>query len=161
MGKEIREAFDRDSPLLAALIRDSFRDVAERFALTPENCPTHPSLCTEGWVRPAMTKGARYFVLQHEGRPCCCAALEKAGAGVYYLQRLAVPPSYRRRGNGEALVRKVMQEARAASAGCIEMGIISDQHELHDWYARLGFAERGGAPLEHLPFEVTFMSCRL
>jgi GNAT superfamily N-acetyltransferase len=160
-GTNIREASGRDIPLLAGLIRDSFREVAERFGLTPENCPTHPSFCTEEWVSSAMGKGVRYFVLELEGRPCGCAALEHAGEEVCYLERLAVLPAYRRKGYGEALVMKIIEEARAAGARRLEIGIISGQTELRAWYSRLGFTTKGRKRFENLPFEVAFMAFKM
>ena len=39
----IRKAHSHDVSVLSGLIRDSFCDVAERFGITPENCPKHPS----------------------------------------------------------------------------------------------------------------------
>jgi len=154
----IREAAGKDVSALACLIRDSFQEVALRFGLTPENCPTHPSFCTEAWVDAAMGKGVRYFIMEMDGQPCGCAALEKAAVEVCYLERLAVLPSCRRRGYGKALAVHLMEEARAAGALRLEIGIIADQHELRDWYAALGFVEKGRTRFEHLPFEVTFMA---
>ena len=43
----IREAGFNDISLLAGLVRECFQDVAERFGLTLENCPKHPSHCTD------------------------------------------------------------------------------------------------------------------
>ena len=158
-GAGIREASEGDVSLLSGLIRDSFRDVAERFELTPQNCPTHPSFCSEDWVAEAMRKGVRFFLLEEGGSARGCAALERAGPETCYLERLAVLPQWRRRGYGERLVRHAMEEASSAGVGRVEIGIIADQEELRDWYAKLGFAERGRKRFEHLPFEVTFMSC--
>lgn len=155
---KIREAGRSDIHVLASLIRDSFRDVAERFDLTQENCPTHPSLCRDEWVEKAMDKGVRYFVLEIEGRPSGCIALERAGDEVCYLERLAVLPACRRRGYGEALVEKIEEEARATGALRLEIGIISAQRDLRDWYAKRGFNEKGRKDFDHLPFEVTFMA---
>lgn len=45
----IREANSQDS-ILSGLIRDAFRGVAETFGLTRENCPKHPSNCTDEWI---------------------------------------------------------------------------------------------------------------
>ena len=158
---KIREAGSPDIPVLVSLMRDSFRDVAERFDLTPENCPTHPSFCTHEWVEKAMDRGVRYFLLELEGSPGGCVAVERAGDEVCYLQRLAVLPACRRRGYGEALVEKVEEEARAAGARRLEIGIISAQGDLRDWYARRGFKEKGRKNFDHLPFEVTFMAREL
>jgi ribosomal protein S18 acetylase RimI-like enzyme len=153
----IDEAAEKDVPELNRIIRASFRDVAERFALTPVNCPTHPSFCSEEWVRAAMGKGVRFFLLEDEGSACGCAALERAKPGVCYLERLAVLPAYRRRGHGGRLVRHVLEQARAARSGSVEIGIIAEQAELRDWYRELGFEETGRKRFEHLPFEVMFM----
>jgi hypothetical protein len=53
----IREANSADVSLLCGLIRASFRDVAERFNLTPENCPKPPSNCTEEWLENDFVRG--------------------------------------------------------------------------------------------------------
>ena len=39
----IRQATVTDIATLSKIIRLSFRDVADRFGLTPENCPKHPT----------------------------------------------------------------------------------------------------------------------
>jgi N-acetylglutamate synthase-like GNAT family acetyltransferase len=155
---DIREASSGDIPLLAALIRDSFRDVAVRFALTPENCPTHPSCCDEEWVEAAMGKGTRFFLLEDGESACGCAALEQAGPDVCYLERLAVLPAQRHKGHGKSLVGHVLEEARGAGVERVDIGIIAAQTELRDWYLGLGFAETEKKRFEHLPFEVAFMS---
>ncbi len=155
---EIREASERDTGDLNRIIRTSFRDVAERFELTAENCPTHPSLCTQEWLQAAVDKGIRFFILVDGENACGCAAMEYAGVNVCYLERLAVLPPYRHWGFGERLVRHVLDEARVAGTERVEMGIIAAQAELRDWYLGLGFEEMGSRVFEHLPFEVIFMS---
>jgi len=158
---EIREALERDIPGLNRIIRGSFRDVAERFALTAENCPTHPSFCSAAWLEAALGKGLSFFILEDGESGCGCAALEIAGPQVCYLERLAVLPPYRHRGLGERLVRHVLDEARAVGAERVQIGIIAAQTELRDWYLELGFEDMGSKVFEHLPFEVAFMALRL
>jgi hypothetical protein len=43
----IRKADSSDIGLLAGLVRECFQDVAARFGLTLENCPKHPSHCSD------------------------------------------------------------------------------------------------------------------
>ena len=69
MGIVIRVATLDGVVLLAGLVRTAFRDVAERFGLTPDNCPTHPSNCTPGWIETALDDGVTYYVLDMDGRP--------------------------------------------------------------------------------------------
>ncbi len=157
----IRDAISQDDELLARIIRESFRDVAERFGLTPENCPTHPSNCTPQWIASEMAKGVAYYVVEEGGTPCGCVALERAGPEVCYLERLAVLPSHRRSGYGTALVHHVLEEARRVGAGRLEFAIIARQSGLRDWYERLGFAVKNTKSFSHLPFDVTFMFAEL
>lgn len=161
MATSIRQATPDDAPLLAALIRAAFRDVAERFGLTPENCPTHPSNCTEGWVRDAMARGVRCYVLEADGRPAGCVGLELADEEAAYLERLSVLPEFRRRGFGAALVAHVGQEARRLGRRRLQIALIADHRDLRHWYKKLGFRETGVRRFEHLPFDVLFMSLNL
>lgn len=154
----VRQASALDVPKIKDIIRISFGDVAKRFHLTEQNCPTHPSNCREEWIQEALAKGVRFYILEAEGKPCGCVALEPASPDVCYLERLAVPPDHRRRGYGRVLVAHALDEARALGAQCVDLGIIAEQTELRDWYRNIGFADVRRATFEHLPFEVLFMS---
>ncbi len=158
MAHPMREAFSADAALLALIIGNAFKDVAVRFGLTEQNCPKHPSNCTPQWIEPALEKGVRYFILEEDGVPCGCVALERARPEVCYMERLAVLPEYRSRGLGRELACHALSLARDSGAQRVEIGIISEQQELKEWYERIGFSETGRAAFPHLPFEVTFMA---
>ncbi|MDH3567902.1 MAG: GNAT family N-acetyltransferase [Desulfobacteraceae bacterium] len=153
----IREANSRD-PILSGLIRDAFRGVAETFGLTRENCPKHPSNCTDEWIENDLDRGVIYYILENDGISVGCVALEKAGPDLCYLERLAVLPGNRRNGFGKALVDHVIAQARGLGAQQISIGIIADDTDLKRWYKKLGFVELETQAFEHLPFLVTFMS---
>ncbi len=157
----IRDASSSDIPLLTTLVRDSFRDVAERFNLTSENCPTHPSNCATEWVESALKKGIKYYILERQNVACGCIALEQALPDVFYLERLSVLPQFRRNGFGKLLVNHALNEAKKLGARRIEIGIISHQTELKEWYKRLGFLIKKESRFEHLPFVGAFMSKEL
>jgi ribosomal protein S18 acetylase RimI-like enzyme len=157
----IREAGKEDCSLLADLIRNAFADVAERLNLTRENAPTHPYFCTEEWVRAAMDRGVRFFIMEKNGKAVGCVGLENAGEGEFFMERLAVRPEARRQGLGEALVRQAMREAMKAGGRDLLIGVISGELKLLEWYGRLGFKEVGRKYFEHLPFQVVFMSRKL
>jgi len=153
----IREASPAEAERLAGLIREGFRDVAERFGLTRENCPKHPSQCEEAWVAAALARGVRYFVSEGADGPRGCVALERAGDGVGYLERLTVLPAHRRRGWGAALVHHATEHARAQGVRRLEVGVIAGQGELVAWYGRQGFSFLREARFPHLPFTVAFL----
>ena len=158
---EIIEANATDVALLSGLIRESFRNVAERFGLTPDNCPKHPSNCTDHWIKNDFGRGVTYYILTHNGTPQGCVALEKAGPEVCYLERLGVRPETRRNGFGKALVDHCLVKARTLAVPKISIGIIADDIELKQWYEKMGFVEGETTEFSHLPFLVTFMSYAL
>ena len=157
MAGFIRRATEGDIVLIADLIRRSFKDVAIQFNITPENCPTHPSNCTDDWIKNALKKGVEYFILLDDTEPIGCVALERANRDVYYIERLAVLPEYRDRGFGHALIDYCCDQARSHMAKRVETGIIADHLELVAWYQRLGFRLKQRARFNHSPFPVAFM----
>jgi len=161
MPSAIRSCTPEDASVLAETIRTSFKDVAERFRLTRENAPRHPSNGTEVWIQKDMERGVTYFILENEASVAGCVALEVASPEVCYLERLAVLPQQRRRGFGEALVAHVLSKGRLLGAHRVDIGIIAEHTELKNWYKRLGFVEGESKEFSHLPFRVTFMSYEL
>jgi GNAT superfamily N-acetyltransferase len=157
----IKTADAGDAAILAGLIRDSYRNVAQRFGLTPENCPKHPSNCTDVWIRNDFDRGVSFYLLEHNGRPAGCAALESPEPALGYLERLAVLPANRRQGFGHRLVDHVFRQAGIAGIHKISIGIIAAQTELKNWYQKIGFVEGDTKEFSHLPFSVTFMLCHL
>ena len=158
MSSQIRICTREDAQVLAETIQKSFQGVAERFSLTHENTPRHPSNCTVDWIRKDMEDGVTYFVMENKSHVVGCVALEQANTEVCYLERLAVLPDQRRHGLGKALVNHVLSEAELLGVNYVSIGIIAEQTELKDWYTGLGFVEGESKEFPHLPFLVTFMS---
>ena len=157
----IKTASLDDVAILSGLVRDSYCDVAQRFGLTPENCPRHPSNCTDEWIRNDFARGVSFYLLEHNGQPTGCAALERPQPTLGYLERLAVLPSNRHRGFGRRLVDHVFLQARNAGIHKISIGIIAAQKELKNWYQKIGFVKGDTKVFKHLPFSVTFMMYQL
>jgi GNAT superfamily N-acetyltransferase len=157
----IRQADSGDITVLSSLIRDSFRTVAERFNLSSENCPKHPSNCIDEWIQNDIARGVVYYILEYNGIRVGCAALEKAPPDLSYLERLAVLPEMRKRGFGKKLVDHVSDKAKDSGARQMSIGIISDDIELKGWYRKIGFVEGETKEFPHLPFMVTFMTYEL
>jgi len=157
MDFKIRSTDANDIALLAEIIRTSFQDVAHRFNLTPANCPTHPSNCAPEWIETGLGKGIRYYVLESDGVPCGCVALERASPEKSYLERLAVLPNHRKHGYGKRLVEHVLDQARGEGTKRVELAIIAEHWELREWYERQGFQVFRTAEYAHLPFKVAFL----
>lgn len=161
MEYRIRPCTREDTAVLAETIRGAFLEVAERHGLTEQNCPRPASNCTAVWIEQDMDRGVAFFLLETDGQAAGSVALERAKPEVVYLERLAVLPRFRGRGFGEALVARVLAEARAMGARAVGIGVIAGEAGLIDWYRRQGFAETEKRDFPHLPFLVSFMHCPL
>jgi N-acetylglutamate synthase-like GNAT family acetyltransferase len=158
MSSKIRTCTQEDIGVLAETIRMSFQDVAERFGLTQENAPRHPSNCTQDWIQKDLERGVTYFIIENENSVAGCVALEHANSEVCYLERLAVLPNQRHRGFGKALVAHGLSKAKVLGVHRVNIGIIAEHTELKNWYKGIGFVEGESKDFPHLPFRVTFMS---
>ena len=155
---QIRNATSEDISTIAILVSNSNKDVAVKFGLDAENCPKHPSFCTDAWVTADLARGERYFIAEENSNPIACAAYECPSAGLAYLNRLSVLPIHRRRGVGACLVQHIVQVAQSNAIKTISIGIIGEHVDLQRWYANLGFKPGATKRFPHLPFSVTYMS---
>ena len=154
----IVRATEADIGLLSGLIRNSFADVADRFELTPQNCPRHPSNYTREWVENDLARGVRYFILIADGIAVGCVGLENPSPTVCYMERLAVLPDHRGKGYGSRLARHTISQARKTGAANVGIGIIAADTGLKDFYKALGFEEGETKTFPHLPFAVAFLN---
>lgn len=150
----IRPMTASDFSTIAMLVSESNKDVAVRFGLDADNAPRHPSFCTEGWVRADVERGETYFIIDGVG----CVAYESPGPGRAYLNRLSVLPGERGKGEGERLVRHVVQHARGQGVETISIGVIGEHAQLQRWYRKLGFKDGETKRFAHLPFSVRYMT---
>ncbi len=155
----IREYAAPDRPTIAMLVSESNKTVASMFGLNAENCPKHPSFCTESWVDAEIARGETYFILGDAGAGAIgCVAYESPGPKRAYLNRLSVLPAHRGAGAGERLVRHVIEHARGDGIESISIGVIGEHTELQRWYNKLGFVDGETKHFAHLPFSVKYMT---
>jgi GNAT superfamily N-acetyltransferase len=157
MNAAIRPASGQDVEVLSNLISRSFRNVAERFGLTPANCPRHPSNCTPAWIAYDLAAGKQYLLLEIAQAPAGCVAIKRSDARTGKIERLAVLPEHRLAGCGRLLLDRALQTLRDMGLARAELAIIADHTDLRDWYVRRGFLPTGTKRFDHLPFAVSFM----
>ena len=157
----IKEATLNDCKVLAKLIRDSFRNVAQRFSLTKENCPKHPSNCASSWIKSDISRGVQYYILYVDDNPIGCVAIENVNSDVCYLERLSVLPEMRGKYFGIRLVQHALECAALKGARKVSIGIIDEQPDLKEWYIQLGFVVTEIKRYPHLPFTVCLMEIKI
>lgn len=69
---QVKETTPEDISTIAMLVSESNKDVAVKFGLNVDNCPRHPSFCTNAWVAADLARGERYFIAQEDANPIAC-----------------------------------------------------------------------------------------
>ncbi len=149
-----------DIPQCAAVIRESFRTVADEFGITPENAPRFTAFST--------TDDRIYHQFDCEKRTMAAYFAESGGIVGYYsllmqdnseceLNNLCVLPQYRHGGFGTELLYDAFSRAR--DAGCVKMniGIVEENTVLRKWYENSGFIHTGTKKFDFFPFTCGYM----
>jgi len=161
MDFTIVSAQKADAPVLADLIAKAYQTVADQFKLTRDNCPKHPSNCTQEWITQDLQHNKNYYMAQTPKGPVGCMALEQPDSATVWLERLSVLPPFRHQGLGRALVDYGIQKARLTGASTLGVGIIHEQTILRQWYEAQGFTLTHTQTYDHLPFTVGFMELHI
>lgn len=157
----IRKADISEDQMCAELIRRAFADVAQKFSLTMENCPSNPDFITADRIHSIAEKGGELFVYELAGEPVGFAAVVPAEKGAFELEKLCVLPEFRERGIGSLLIKHCAKTAADRGADVLKIGIIKENTILKRWYEKNGFVFTGTAAFKTLPFTVGFMELRL
>lgn len=157
----IREITEDELDRSAEVIRDSFTTVAFELGLNRDNIPNHPSFMTSEQLKELIEKGIKFFGLFLDGKQIGSIAVEKSDDSVFFLQKLAVLPEYRRGGYGEKLVTFVIDYVKNVGCKKLALGIWDRQAGLKDWYQRIGFKVNSTRDFEHLPLTVCLMDLEI
>ena len=147
----------------AALIRESFRTVADEFGFTEENAPRFTAFATtEERLRWQMDGEHRLMYLDEEdGILCGYYSLQLRDPGACELGNLAVLPAYRHRGIGGKLLRHALDTARAQGCTVMTLGIVEENTVLRQWYEQNGAVHTGTEKFDFFPFTCGYMKIPL
>ena len=154
---EIRQLKREELGEAARVVRGAFATVAAEFGLTEENCPTNGAFLPEGRLEAQFDAVVRMAGAFDGDVMIGFAALDLSDAEKPELEKLSVLPQSRHQGAGKLLVGWASEQARAAGAAALRIGIIEENVRLRAWYEGLGFAHTGTRVFAHLPFTVGFM----
>lgn len=129
---ELREVGADEAPTVSRLIRAAFAEYEGQI---------HPPSGAHGETQERVMKkmeSGRSALALLGGEPVGCVVYEP-NDGYVYLGRLAVLPSHRRHGIGEALVRFVEERARALGSPRVQLGVRVALPHIQAWYESQGY----------------------
>lgn len=156
MKPTIRQLNDTELKGAVPVIRAAFDTVALDFHLTTENCPTNAAFIRPEHLEYDRQRGAlQYGAFFGEELAGFFELFQTENA--VNLKRLAVPPHYRHKGVGRAMLDFAEETARALKAQKLTLDYIEENTLLKSWYISAGFIFLGTKKFGHLPFTVGFM----
>jgi ribosomal protein S18 acetylase RimI-like enzyme len=153
----VREITKEEIPQSAEIIRCSFQTVADEFGITEENTPTHGTFLKDEKLLEAFENGVKMFGLFEWEKQVGFVAVETKNGGTFYIEKLAVLPSFRHRRGGKDLMKAAEEHIRSVGGDTISIGIIFENKKLLEWYKILGYEEAGTKIFPNFPFTVCFM----
>lgn len=141
----------------AQIIREAFLTVAKEFNITKENAPSNGAFIEADALMKLADKGVKLFDVWQDGLRAGFFALEDAGEGIYYLEKLSVLPGKRHNGIGAMILDFAAEYVKRYSGKKISIAIVDENAVLKRWYIDYGFTETRLKKFEHLPFTVCFM----
>ena len=157
----IRQLHTGEVSHAAAVIRLSFRTVADAFGLTQQNCPTNGAFLTDDDLLAQMEAGTRLLGIHAHDKLVGVVGIRVANHREYYMEKLAVLPEYRHLGYGAQLVGFACEQIRQCGVRTVAIGIIDENTVLKGWYEQQGFIVTGIERFPQLPFTVCFMKKEL
>jgi diamine N-acetyltransferase len=160
MDISIKECFG-DYEESAGVIREAFLTVAEEFGITKENAPKNGAFIEAEALKELAEKGIKLFEVWLGVERAGFFALEDAGGGVYYLEKLAVIPPMRHRGIGSMIMDYSAEYVKRHGGDKISIAIVDENSVLKQWYRDYGFIEVRTKKFDLHPFTVCFMELGL
>lgn len=141
---KISEALNKDMTEICILVNSAYRGDTSRKGWTTE------ASFLDG-IRISEETLQQYFAEQDSTILKCIDENEKIVGCVYlkkenehlYLGMLTVSPDLQNKGIGKLLLKASEEKARQLNCESIVMTVITQRHELIDWYKRHGFFETG------------------
>jgi ribosomal protein S18 acetylase RimI-like enzyme len=134
-----RDAVEADLPTVVRMLAD------DRFGRGRERDELPLPECYAQGFRAMLAQGGRLILAQQDGAVVGCLQLNiihgvsQQGQSRAQVEGVRVDSARRGRGIGAALMRHVMDQARAAGCGVMQLTTRSDRTEAQAFYARLGF----------------------
>lgn len=141
---QISEASDKDVSELCALVNSAYRGDTSRVGWTTEaNLLDGIRINEKTLSQYFHEKDSIILKCTDEGEKILgCVYLKKENEHLY-LGMLTVEPHLQNKGIGKLLLAASDEKAREMNCNSIVMTVITQRHELIDWYKRHGFFETG------------------
>jgi len=134
-----RDAAEADLPEIVRLLAD------DRFGRGRERNETPLPECYTRGFRAMLAQGGRLILAEQDGTVVGCLqfnvlhSVSQQGQSRAQVEGVRVDSARRGGGIGAALMRHVMEEARAAGCGVMQLTTRTDRTEAQGFYVRLGF----------------------
>jgi len=157
---KIRIASISDVKIINSIIIQANTPIALKYNIDSDNGKSHPSNCKESWIIENINNSVYYFICYIDQNPVGVVA-SKLKLETITMKHLAVLPDFWGKGIGTQLVFHIIKYGKTLGAKSINLGVISCNLKLQDWYNHLGFTLYRSKNIKGLPYKVSFMKMSL
>lgn len=130
--------------LMAAYLAEIRRKLLEGYGVKLEDATPDSDLLVQ--IAPLLEPPQALYLAEVDGRPAGTGGLKEVGPGRAEIKRMYVDPAFRRHGVARAVLRRLIDDGRAAGYRTLQLETAVWMVEAHALYRSCGFVEAGPFP---------------
>jgi len=130
--------------LMAGYLAEIRRKLREGYGAKLEDATPDSDLLVQ--IAPLLRPPQALYLAEVDGRPAGTGGLKEVGPGTAEVKRMYVDPAFRRHGVARAVLRRLIDDARAAGYGALRLETTVWMVEAHALYRSCGFVDAAPFP---------------
>jgi len=125
--------------LMAGYLAEIRGKLLDGYGVALEDATPDGDLLVE--IGPLLQRPQALYVAEVDGRPAGTGGLKEVAPGTAEIKRMYVDPAFRRHGVARAVLRRLIDDARAAGYGRLQLETAVWMVEAHGLYRSCGFVD--------------------
>jgi GNAT superfamily N-acetyltransferase len=130
--------------LMTGYLAEICRKLLDGYGVKLEDATPDGDLLVE--VAPLLEPPQALYLAEIDGRPVGTGGLKQVGPATAEIKRMYVDPAFRRHGVARVLLRRLIDDGRAAGYGSLQLETAVWMVEAHALYRSCGFVDAGPFP---------------
>lgn len=130
--------------LMAGYLGEIRRKLLEGYGVKLEDATPDSDLLVQ--IAPLLRPPQALYLAEVDGRPAGTGGLKEVAPGTAEVKRMYVDPAFRRHGVARSVLRRLIDDGRAAGYGTLRLETTVWMVEAHALYRSCGFVDAGPFP---------------
>lgn len=140
-----------------SVIKNSFKDIAEKFNITKENSPNYVLFSTDSKKLKSQFNNGRLMFADIDNESIIGYYSLDVSNKECEINNLCVIPEYRHKGIGTMLLKHAIIKAKELELNKITISIVEENIKLKKWYEEFGFVHTHTQKFDFFSFTCGYM----